>query len=110
MKALHLTLKKKWFDLILSGDKKIEYRDYKPYWTTRLENKEYDYIHFVNGYGKDRPWMDVKIVCILRSLKTSKDRKYEIHLGKILDCGNLKIIGFKGINFLETGAAYYKVL
>jgi len=29
---LHLTVKKKWFDLIASGDKKIEYREFKSYW------------------------------------------------------------------------------
>ena len=36
MKVLHLTLKKKWFDMILSGDKKEEYREIKPYWFRRL--------------------------------------------------------------------------
>ncbi len=36
MKILKLTLKKKWFDLILSGDKKEEYREIKPYWVRRL--------------------------------------------------------------------------
>ena len=30
MKYLHLTLKKNWFDLILSGEKKEEYREIKP--------------------------------------------------------------------------------
>lgn len=37
-KILHLTLKKKWFDMILSGEKKEEYRDLKPYWAKRLIN------------------------------------------------------------------------
>lgn len=57
---MHLTLKKKWFDLIRSGEKRIEYREVKPYWTKRLihENgirKDWDEIHFRNGYGKDKP-------------------------------------------------------
>ena len=30
MKTLHLNLKKKWFDMILSGEKKEEYREIKP--------------------------------------------------------------------------------
>ena len=42
---LHLTLKKKWFDLIKSGEKKIEYQRIKDYWKTRLfysvNNEEY---------------------------------------------------------------------
>ena len=36
MKILHLTIKKKWFDMILSGEKKEEYREIKPYWNRRL--------------------------------------------------------------------------
>lgn len=35
-KILHLTLKKKWFDMIASGEKKEEYREIKPYWVDRL--------------------------------------------------------------------------
>ena len=31
MSTLHLTLKKQWFDMILSGEKTEEYRDIKPY-------------------------------------------------------------------------------
>jgi len=37
-KTLHLTLKKKWFDMIASGEKKEEYRELKPYWVERLLN------------------------------------------------------------------------
>lgn len=36
MRILHLTLKKKWFDMIASGEKKEEYREIKPYWISRL--------------------------------------------------------------------------
>lgn len=35
-KTLHLTLKKKWFDMIASGEKKEEYREIKPYWMQRF--------------------------------------------------------------------------
>ena len=35
-KILHLTLKKKWFDMIASGEKKAEYREVKMYWASRL--------------------------------------------------------------------------
>lgn len=35
-KLLHLTLKKQWFDMIISGEKKEEYREIKPYWFGRL--------------------------------------------------------------------------
>ena len=36
MKTLKLTLTRKWFDMILRGEKKEEYREIKPYWEQRL--------------------------------------------------------------------------
>ena len=36
MKTLHLTLNKKWFDMIAAGVKKEEYRSIKTYWIKRL--------------------------------------------------------------------------
>lgn len=36
-----LPIKKKWFDMILSGEKKEEYREIKPYWTRRFKNLFY---------------------------------------------------------------------
>lgn len=36
MKTLHLTLKKKWFDMTESGEKPEEYREIKEYWVRRL--------------------------------------------------------------------------
>lgn len=35
---LVLPIKKKWFYMILTGEKREEYRDIKPYYTTRLKN------------------------------------------------------------------------
>lgn len=35
---LYLTLKKKWYDMIASGGKRQEYRDYKQYWKVRIDN------------------------------------------------------------------------
>ncbi len=35
-KTLHLNVKKKWFDMILSGEKTEEYRDIKESWIRRL--------------------------------------------------------------------------
>ena len=68
MKILHLTLKKQWFDMIASGEKKEEYREIKPYWNKRLLNKSYDAIQFRNGYSKDAPKMLVELNGIMSSL------------------------------------------
>jgi len=60
MNTLHLTLKKKWFDMILSGEKKEEYREIKNYWAARLLGKQYDTILFRNGYSKNAPKFLIK--------------------------------------------------
>lgn len=98
-KILHLTLKKKWFDLILSGEKKFEYREIKPYWEKRLFNpassliknhsglRHYDFIRFRNGYRKDSPTMDVEYLAL--SIKEFNGRNhYALHLGKVLSSQN----------------------
>ncbi len=82
-RILHLTLLKKWFDEILAGTKKIEYREIKQHWTTRLldkngKPKEFDLIFFKNGYSKDARMMKVEF----KGLRIKKD--YEILLGNIL--------------------------
>lgn len=58
---LHLTLHRKWFDMILSGQKREEYREMKPYWNLRLARRRYDAISFRNGYAKDAPQMLVEL-------------------------------------------------
>ena len=78
-KVLHLTLHKKWFDQIALGIKIEEYRDVKPYWSKRLDNKEYDEIYFRNGYSKTSPFMIVEWKGCER-----KGDQYIIHLGKII--------------------------
>lgn len=53
--TLHLNLHSKWFNMILSGQKKEEYREMKPFWHKRfLAGKEFSTITFSNGYGKNR--------------------------------------------------------
>lgn len=67
-KVLTLTLKKKWFDMILSGEKKEEYREIKPYWIRRLKNPDFEQSEFIkfdrvlfkNGYQKNARKMTFK--------------------------------------------------
>ncbi|MCP4440100.1 MAG: ASCH domain-containing protein [Aureispira sp.] len=101
IKTLHLTLTKKWFDLILSGKKTIEYRECKPYWKARLEGKSFDEIVFINGYGKDRPFMRVEFATMFKARvhydTTGANGKifnanvncYAIVLGEILETRNI---------------------
>lgn len=72
---LTLPIKKKWFDMIKSGEKKEEYREIKPYYDSRFLIY-YDYIVgtrilkkqsapneiiFRNGYSKNSPKIKCKI-------------------------------------------------
>ncbi len=91
LKVLHLTLKKSWFDMILSGVKKEEYREMKPYWHKRLLNKKYDVIKFRNGYSKDAPTMTVEFKELMSGLGIMEwgalpaQPVYILRLGDILE-------------------------
>lgn len=85
VKVLHLTLLKKWFDLIATGEKRIEYRAFSPHWIARLAGKRFDEVHFRNGYRKDSPWMRVKCDGITANACTNR---FEIHLGAVLEIKN----------------------
>lgn len=58
---LTLPIKKRWFDMILSGEKKEEYRDITPYYKVRFKNLwDNRYIGkrkimFRNGYSMNSP-------------------------------------------------------
>jgi hypothetical protein len=94
MKILHLTLKKKWFDMIASGEKKEEYREVKDYWHSRLMFKEYDVVSFRNGYAKNAPKMLIEVrwieICmgVLDWGAPANEAVYIIKLGKILSIDN----------------------
>lgn len=62
---LTLPIKKKWFDMIKSGEKKEEYREIKPYYKTRLEKigLRGGNILLRNGYSKSSPTL--KIGCYI---------------------------------------------
>ena len=87
--VLTLTLKKQYFDAILSGEKTIEYRDITDYWRPRLENKQYDTILFRNGYSPSSPQMMVEYKELTIDRQSNPNR-YALVLGKVLESSNLK--------------------
>lgn len=95
MKYLHLTLKKNWFDLILSGEKKEEYREIKPYWEKRLIGKKYDRIIFRNGYTTNAPQFTIKLKSITQGIGKSEwgaeegKRYFVLSLGEIINTKNI---------------------
>lgn len=109
MNTLHLTLKKKWFDMILSGEKKEEYREKKDFWINRLCDfekclksnsyehfKSFDTITFKNGYASNAPEMVVEFKGI--EIKEGNPdwgaepsvKYFVINLGQILSTKNIK--------------------
>lgn len=70
---LTLTLKKKWFDMIASGEKIQEYREYKDYWKRRFIipnshppvcKKKWETVLFRNGYSKSSPTIEFELAMI----------------------------------------------
>ena len=68
MKELKLVLKRKWYDMIASGEKTEEYRELTEYWEKRLWEyadwsdyascaRGFDIVTFYLGYTKNRPSM-----------------------------------------------------
>lgn len=68
MSTLHLNLKKRWFDMIASGEKTEEYREIKMHWASRFCDgfpstfgidtncqsfKDFKWVQFTNGYRPD---------------------------------------------------------
>ena len=70
---LTLPIKKKWFDMILSGEKKEEYREIKPYYASRffqrfkvdekglLTGIKIMSLMFRNGYSKNSPTIKCEV-------------------------------------------------
>jgi len=56
LRVLRLTLKRRWFDMIASGEKREEFREQGKWIDSRVNaNKEYDVVEFKNGYGPNVP-------------------------------------------------------
>lgn len=110
-KVLHLTLKRKWFDLIATGKKKEECREIKDYWKKRFfdnhgEIIKFDAIHFRNGYSSENPTMIVEWKGLdLGYNYYELEPCYAIQLGNVLEIKNwpgLKIVGLHRTTFTTS--------
>lgn len=97
---LVLPIKKKWFDMIVSGEKTEEYRELKPYYHSRIKNtfgfnyknKDVEII-FRNGYKHNSP--SVRCLCKLEVGEGKKEwgaipkkRYYILKIEKVLEVRN----------------------
>lgn len=115
--TIHLPINREWFDMIHSGEKKEEYREFKPYWIRRLLGDKNAYsdpwpkitepmyfekpegietLTLVNGYGKNRPTMVVELIDL--DLKRpnpawcppgTEGLWFALKLGRVLETKNL---------------------
>ena len=78
--TLHLVLKRKWWDMIASGEKREEYRDVCHYWAARLLDSGYSWYSRNTDYPHDY----VGWLCLKLAQKSIAFKNYEnvcFHLG-----------------------------
>ena len=70
--TLYLIVVKEVWDRIVSGDKRIEYRERTDYWDKRIHNRDYKYLRITNGYGNaTRPYRLYRYAGATRVMKNS---------------------------------------
>lgn len=90
--TLYLTIKRIFFEAILVGEKRIEYRERKPYYE-KLERNKYDHVKLINGYSSESDFL----VCEIERIEIT-DNSYNIHLGRITQLQLKKPMQFKQIS------------
>lgn len=83
-KPLHLVLQRVYFNQILAGTKKSEYREEKPFYNSRFmrdgKYRNFSHVDFQEGYQKGARRMKVEIKKIELS-----NNMYKIYLGRIVE-------------------------
>jgi hypothetical protein len=87
--ALSLNLHHEFFDAILAGDKRTEYRGNTDYWRRRLVGRTYREICFRNGYATKAPFMRVECKGI-RKVGKGPSGYFAIRIGRLLELKNYK--------------------
>ena len=86
MQTITTTLKRDWFSKIVDGSKRVEYREIKPYWTTRLQAAAVPFrLVLRNGMLPPVPVVTVRIDRVVPSPCSKKRRgTYALHIGRVL--------------------------
>lgn len=108
-RVLRLSLKKQWFDLMVTGQKNTEFRKPTTWMKSRLEGRKprpqglYDFVLFTNGYGAHLPWFLARyenysiaefphrITYGGHAIAVERG-DIKIHLGPVIQSGNLKLL------------------
>ena len=105
-KILYLTLEKKAFEVMITGEKNEEFRKNSDWIRSRLFDKEdnekqYDFIKFTNGYGSDKPYFICEYKGFIECYMDVFERKYSNGL-VMNDIGKYDFIIYCG-EIVETG-------
>lgn len=106
-KTLKLTLSKQPFEVMVTGEKSIEYRKPTKWIESRLidfktgDPKEYEFVEFTNGSGANKPYFKAKFLgwesstymrlspLYSNNLQfTINNRDYQIYVGEVLEIRN----------------------
>jgi hypothetical protein len=79
---LTTTIRRPWLSAIVAGEKKIEYRQIKPYWTERLKTVTVPF-EFRLRNGMNPPVPEVTVL-IHKVTKDSRKGVYKFHIKKVL--------------------------
>ncbi|MBS9784356.1 hypothetical protein KGV55_03325 [Candidatus Gracilibacteria bacterium] len=84
---------KKDFEKIINGLEKCRYLEIKPYWESRIfdkngEIKNFEEIHIKNGYKPDSPLVKVEFGGIKTEVECEGKKYFKVNLGKILEIEN----------------------
>ena len=116
MKLLQLNVSREPFEVMVTGEKQIEFRKFSKWIYSRIYDevnncfrKDYDGVKITHGYGKNRPYFiaylyDIENIChcvccneINTTHKYSNELKvremdydYRILLGEIIETGNIR--------------------
>lgn len=82
MDTITTTLKREFFACIVDRNKKIEYREIKPYWTSRLKKVKTPFrLVLRNGMTPPIPVLTVRIDKVVTDRRRGE---YQLHIGRVL--------------------------
>jgi len=86
METLTMNIKRVFFEKIVDGTKKIEYRAMSPFWMRRIESLKAPFqLRLLNGM---LPPVPEAIVEVTRIVRARARQEYQLHLGRVIRVKN----------------------
>lgn len=86
MDKITTTIKRPFLAEIIAGEKRVEYREMKPYWKKRLDGVSLPFeLRLINGMQEHAPEVTVIVGRVSRNQRT---REYELHIRSVVKHSN----------------------